>query len=572
MSDTGSQKTDGPSSIPFALLGGFAACLIGAAIWAVITVLAEYQTGLMAIVVGLLVGFSVRYFGQGTRPVFGVIGASFALVGCVLGNVFTQIGFFSAEAGLSLFRSVTAINYPLLVRFLVENGDPIDLLFFGIAIFEGYRFTVGKKKGVDASQEVSAPGQWESPRVPSYPRNKLLYISGVYGLLILLVLVFGVSNASPATYYYPSGSRHYSGREVFGVADGLWTYWHEDGSLQAEIAFVDGFEDGPYTSYYPNGQLFIENTYFHGMKHDAYTEYFENGQVAVAGAYQYDRMTGEWSYYNLDGSLYQRGSYYLDLPHGEWFTFRPDGTVVETGSYTLGVKTGSWTYFNESGVLTLEEDHSAGNPIRIVTQLGPDGDVLVKSGNGEITALHANGRPAITGRVQNGYYDGSWKEWFENGSPKSEIEYRNGQAYVSNMWAADGSQTVSSGKGTVREYYPNGQLFAEFRYVGGRLSGPYHLFHEDGQVSLETQHVDGNLHGGFVQHGQTGVEIVRGDYANGERHGLWEWSEEHDGSLSSSVTFDNGKKEGVQRFWKNGEEVKNEIYSNGELIETRLLF
>ncbi len=74
-------------------LAGLAAALVGAAIWAVVTALTQYQIGFMAIGVGFLVGFAVRAAGRGVDPVFGVVGAALALLGCVLGNLLMVLYF-----------------------------------------------------------------------------------------------------------------------------------------------------------------------------------------------------------------------------------------------------------------------------------------------------------------------------------------------------------------------------------------------------------------------------------------------------------------------------------------------
>ena len=52
-------------SVGYALLGGCVAMLVSAALWAIISVALNFQIGYMAIGVGLLVGFTVRYFGIG---------------------------------------------------------------------------------------------------------------------------------------------------------------------------------------------------------------------------------------------------------------------------------------------------------------------------------------------------------------------------------------------------------------------------------------------------------------------------------------------------------------------------
>jgi hypothetical protein len=68
-------------------LAGLAAAIVGAVIWAVITVTTDHQIGWMALGVGALVGFALR-IGNGGKA-FGILGALFALFGCVLGNYFS---------------------------------------------------------------------------------------------------------------------------------------------------------------------------------------------------------------------------------------------------------------------------------------------------------------------------------------------------------------------------------------------------------------------------------------------------------------------------------------------------
>lgn len=91
-------------NISYALIGGLVTCLFCAVFWAVTTVISGYQFALIAIVIGIVVGFGVRYFGAGYDPIFGVIGGVYALLACVLGNLFSQIGFSMSEEGLTLMQ------------------------------------------------------------------------------------------------------------------------------------------------------------------------------------------------------------------------------------------------------------------------------------------------------------------------------------------------------------------------------------------------------------------------------------------------------------------------------------
>jgi len=115
--------------------------LIGAGLWAVITIVTEYQIGYMALAIGAGVGFSMRIFGKGIDQKFGITGAIIALLSCVLGNVFVLIAVIGNELGMSFFEASSQIDIAALPSLLVETTDGIILLFYAIATYEGYKFS-----------------------------------------------------------------------------------------------------------------------------------------------------------------------------------------------------------------------------------------------------------------------------------------------------------------------------------------------------------------------------------------------------------------------------------------------
>lgn len=78
-------------SLPLALVGGTVAAFVAALLWGTITYATGYQIGFMAIGVGFLVGYAVNYLGKGMSQTYSIIGAVFALLGCVLGNLFAAM-------------------------------------------------------------------------------------------------------------------------------------------------------------------------------------------------------------------------------------------------------------------------------------------------------------------------------------------------------------------------------------------------------------------------------------------------------------------------------------------------
>lgn len=128
-------------------LAGLAAAIIGAIAWAIVTVSTNYQIGFMAIAIGALVGFAVR-IGNGGKA-FGILGAFLALFGCVLGNYFSLIAFASAQQHVGFFKMLNDADPTKVAGLMWDDFLSTSILFYGIAVYEGYRFSVIRTKRVE---------------------------------------------------------------------------------------------------------------------------------------------------------------------------------------------------------------------------------------------------------------------------------------------------------------------------------------------------------------------------------------------------------------------------------------
>ena len=126
------------------IVAGLVAAIAGAFLWAVVTVVTGYQIGWMAIGVGFLVGLAVRFLGKGISISFGIVGGACALLGCLLGNVMTLCGFIAAEEGVPAVQVfVTFVKEPMFaVELLQANFSPMDLLFYAIAVYAGFKYSL----------------------------------------------------------------------------------------------------------------------------------------------------------------------------------------------------------------------------------------------------------------------------------------------------------------------------------------------------------------------------------------------------------------------------------------------
>ena len=127
-----------------AIIVGSIVGIIGALLWATITVATEYQIGFMAVAIGFGVGYAIQFVGKGIDPIFGYLGGAIALLSCVLGNFFGIIGFIADAEGLGYFETLLGIDYSYVPEVMMESFSFMDIVFYGIAVFEGYKFSFRK--------------------------------------------------------------------------------------------------------------------------------------------------------------------------------------------------------------------------------------------------------------------------------------------------------------------------------------------------------------------------------------------------------------------------------------------
>ena len=133
------QQISDNQNLSLAVLGGSAAALVGAAVWAAVTVATNWQIGFMAVGIGFLVGYVVRRLGQGVDISFGVVGAVLALAGCVVGNYLTACAIIADYEGVGFFDVLMAVDMQLAIDLMIESFDFMDLLFYGLATYYGYK-------------------------------------------------------------------------------------------------------------------------------------------------------------------------------------------------------------------------------------------------------------------------------------------------------------------------------------------------------------------------------------------------------------------------------------------------
>jgi hypothetical protein len=150
-------------------LGGLAGAAIGAVGWALITVGTNREFGLVAIAVGFLAGYGVRLLGKGMETKFGILGAALATLGCFAGKLLTIAIIVSREPEgppflLALLTMV--MNPGAVLEIMQQTFHPMDLLFYGIALYEGYHFAFRRMDESELAQFVRPKAAGEAAGEP----------------------------------------------------------------------------------------------------------------------------------------------------------------------------------------------------------------------------------------------------------------------------------------------------------------------------------------------------------------------------------------------------------------------
>jgi antitoxin component YwqK of YwqJK toxin-antitoxin module len=565
LADEAKTKLRHQQDVVYAIVGGGAAALVGALLWAVVTVATNYQIGFMAIGVGLIVGFAVQFYGAGIDQHFGFIGATFALLGCLLGNVFSQVGFYANQESLGYFETLTLLNIDSIILIISETFSPIDLLFYGIAAYEGYKFAfrpITEELVMAISNGKSAPLPFAKLRVPT-----------VVGLILVIgTLFFFVQQGSSGvrTFYYESGNERTRGEMVNGKENGPWESWWENGNLLYQGTYENGIPIGEWKFYDEEGNLSRTTNFQNNLQHGGFTEYLATGAVSGKGEYVHGRLHGPFTYFYNNGQVSQKGYYFLDNLDSTYEAFYESGATSTKGMYTQGVQTGAWSYWNTDGIKTREYFYNNQGEPKILNTWSDKGVPEVVNGQGLFKVMTEEGSVLEKGNIVNGYRAGRWFKYDNDGSLLEESEYKDNIAHIINLFDVNGAPVVSNGEGYVKDSSLDGEyLLVSGLITKGLRSGLWRsLSAYDNSVVQEFNYENGKLEGEQTYYYPGGSVYFKGKCKEGERTGQWIWYYEN-GQPESKVYFVAGKKEGEQLFYADeGTLLRTEIYRAGKYIET----
>jgi hypothetical protein len=168
------------TSLGLGVAAALAGAVAGAVLWAVLVSVTNYKIGYAAVGVGALAGFLGGRFG-GANKNLPVLAAAIGLVGCFLGDVFSDAHAFSK--GLQEFRHVNVSSFTVFKEMVKDpNGlgwniyqegfKAIDALFYAFAALAGFRLATAQQAlhaaaaiplADGTTPTATAPPRWDAP-------------------------------------------------------------------------------------------------------------------------------------------------------------------------------------------------------------------------------------------------------------------------------------------------------------------------------------------------------------------------------------------------------------------------
>jgi len=529
----------------YAAAGGFLVMLICAVGWSGITVATGMQNGWMAIFTGIITGLSIAFFGGGIDKKFGYLGVFYAFLACFTGNFFSQVMFLADQEGSGYLETLLHTDYGLARDMIVWSYSPVDFIFYGLAVAEGYLLSFRRPN----SDSIASIRSRRNDGKPGYFRYRSYVILAC--LMVLLAAFFAASKKVNGlrTSYYDTGNKRSEGNYSNSRQHGAWTYFYSTGVIQAEGQYRLGIPDSNWTWYHPDGSISRKGNYRQGFEEGAWTSYYAGNQLLDSGAYHYGRKTGTWKSWHRNGNLKEQGEYYKDAKHGPWLSWHDNGLPESELNYHHGILVGSARrYFPDGRPFTIAEYDSTGRE-KLHSSWTPSGRQLVVDGNGNHQVFSRDGFLLLEETVQQGLRNGPWNSYYTTGALKESGRYDQGTLLLLESWDRMGNQQVRDGNGLYISYYPDDsttQMLGQIR--DGLRSGIWKFYNASGTIQQEIRYSRGIMEGMQKSYYENGLLYHKGWMKSGKKTGTWEWYN-YQGEIFSKADYSATEGKEIRYFY-----------------------
>ena len=247
--------------------------------------------------------------------------------------------------------------------------------------------------------------------------------------------------------------------------------------------------EGKYYEYYPGKIIKTKASYLNGKLNGIYEEYHNNGNLKNCYNYSEGNRNGENKDYYYDGNIKFEGNYNMDELDGKYTWYFSNGKKEIEGLKNNGLKIGRHIYYSPDGAVNhyryFDED-----AVKAYGYIENGVEKTVEfNGTGKIKLYFENGNISREFQIENGWYEGDFKEYYSSGKIYEHINFKydkpegehityfeNGNVKIKSIFA----NGVKFGEEL--EYFPNGKIHFIRNYINGYLQGSYEEYNEAGDL------------------------------------------------------------------------------------------
>ena len=355
------------------------------------------------------------------------------------------------------------------------------------------------------------------------------------------------------------------------IKDGYQVFKYPNGAVSSEGVIKNGKPEGFWKSYYVTGVKKSEGKRTNFLLDSIWIFYDQAGDTTEKISYLFGKKNGYYCRYKKDpaaGSyLWSKELFAGDKKEGTGYVYFPDGKVQQTISYNAGKKEGLSKEYDKNG--------------NVITLLEYNRDFLVN-------------REKINRTDNNGLKQGGWKDFYPNGSIKSEKTFKD------DLLHGYYKEYDTRGNLVLTMLYDNGSIvksrvedepdieIIEKRDNDGRVTyrGPYRNnipvgvhreFGKDGKVINAFMYNDngllmsegivdeaGNRNGRWKDLFPDGKVLAEGMYTDNRRTGLWKFYNSSE-TVEQTGYYNNGRPDGIWKwYYSSGALLREEEYYQGQ--------
>lgn len=202
----------------------------------------------------------------------------------------------------------------------------------------------------------------------------------------------------------------------------------------------------------------INQTGDKGLKQGHWIKRYPDGQIMYEAWFRDGKPVGEFKRYDEDGNLSSLLNYIAGSDSVKASIYHPNGYIAARGVYYKQKKTGEWRYFSD-----YLENH-------LLMKCNYHDNKI----DGLCIKYHWNGQIAEELHYEDGSKEGSWKQYFNDGTLCLKAYYDNGKL-----------------DGEFLSWHPNGQKEITGKYDTDKRTGVWHIYNKDGSLRKEIKYNNG---------------------------------------------------------------------------------